>query len=355
MSQETKSITAARKLVMERLGYTHGQADHFVRVLLRNDLSILRRKDAAKFILGSTRMFLDGQLDNALAFNELNTAIRFVADHRIHDYDRDMNGLSCDEFIRQQSPLIVEDIERMKKRINAQKYVRNYDYEILKVESFEDCKKFEDYTSWCISHLKSMYDNYSLGGMNQFYILLKKGYKDVPKVKGPGYPNDSYGLSMITLSINVKGNLNTCTMRWDHDVTIDCDHTLTEEQLSRLVGANFYEIFKPSDKGKELKKLIENFQRQNGVLETQIGKYSFHVFDANRGIYEVKQEGKYNYGENKGGKRTLIGSDGKMIMDKWVNYQFQVKIPQEYLDKVDPKRLHKEFIEEMKRKGKEID
>lgn len=351
MSQEAKSIKAAQRLVMDRLKYSHDEADYFIRVILRNDLSILRRKDSGKFILGCTRMYLDGQLNNAMAFCQLNTAIRYVSDNRINDYDRNLNGLSCDEFIKQQSDGISKQIEESRRYVESHSFHRNREYTILQVNSYEECKKFGKYTSWCLSHLKSMYDNYSLDGINQFYIVLRDGFENVPKKRGEGYPRDDYGRSMIVLSVNVDGNLNTCTMRWDHDVRIDCDHTMTVEEISDLLGVNFYEVFKPSKRSVLFRDIIRKFKEVNNVLETDIGKYSFHIFDEKKGIYEVKQEGKYNYGENKGGKRCLVDHNGHIISD-WVRYQYQVKIPQEYLDKIDPKKLHDNYEKTMREQGR---
>jgi hypothetical protein len=100
-SQESKSISAAKKLVMQRLGYNEQDADEFVRVKLRNDIPSLRTPQGGKFILGATRMFCNGELRNANDIGNLNSTLKLVAsDAHINEYDRNLNGLSAQELIQ---------------------------------------------------------------------------------------------------------------------------------------------------------------------------------------------------------------------------------------------------------------
>ena len=99
-SQESKSISAAKKLLQQRLGYDEKQADDFVRVKLRNDLPVLRTPEGGKFILGVTRMFLDGELRTANDINSLNSTLKLVASEaHINEYDRNLNGISSQDLI----------------------------------------------------------------------------------------------------------------------------------------------------------------------------------------------------------------------------------------------------------------
>lgn len=47
-SQESKSISQAKRLLMQRLGYDEQQADEFIRIKLRNDLPVLRTPEGGK-------------------------------------------------------------------------------------------------------------------------------------------------------------------------------------------------------------------------------------------------------------------------------------------------------------------
>ena len=81
-SQESKSISAAKKLLTNKLGYDEQQADEFVRIKLRNDLPVLRTQEGGKFILGVTRMFIDGQLRSANDISNLNSILKLISDSR---------------------------------------------------------------------------------------------------------------------------------------------------------------------------------------------------------------------------------------------------------------------------------
>ena len=66
-SQESKSIDAAKKLYMERVGCSREEADEFVRITLRNDFPILRKPNAAKFIESISLLFFSKSSETALA------------------------------------------------------------------------------------------------------------------------------------------------------------------------------------------------------------------------------------------------------------------------------------------------
>jgi hypothetical protein len=93
-SQESKSISQAKQLVMKRLGYDEQEADDFIRVKLRGDMPNLRTRNGGKFILGVTRMFLDRQLTTATDINKLNQTLKLVSsDAHGNEYDRNLNNL----------------------------------------------------------------------------------------------------------------------------------------------------------------------------------------------------------------------------------------------------------------------
>ena len=116
-SQESKSIDAAKKLYMQRTGCSREEADEFVRITLRNDLPILRKPNAAKFILGVTRMFLDRQITDASTISQLNTTLEYVSsDAHINEYDRNLNGMSAQDLIQRFAKAVSDDFEKNKRR-----------------------------------------------------------------------------------------------------------------------------------------------------------------------------------------------------------------------------------------------
>jgi uncharacterized protein YodC (DUF2158 family) len=71
---------------------------------------------------------------------------------------------------------------------------------------------------------------------------------------------DEYGLSMIAISVNENGMLSTCTCRWNHGNGGN-DNIMNSKEISQIIGMNFFEVFKPNNK---LKELISNaVQRLN--------------------------------------------------------------------------------------------
>lgn len=290
-SQESKSIDAAKKLLMSELGYDREQADEFIRIKLRNDLPVLRDKNAAKFILGVTRMYIDGELNNAQTINRLNTTLKYVAsDAHINEYDRNLNGMSSNELIERFSSNIEADIENDRSKVNAMQFENETQYEIVRIDSFEDASKYKTYTSWCVTRDWRMFDSYTSDGMNQFYFCLKRGFENVPEEVGENSPLDEYGLSMIAVCVDGNGALTTCTCRWNHDNGGN-DNIMDTTQISQVIGQNFYNVFKPNNKWNEL---------VNGILQKiKNGENYKDLFDDStkfiNGCAVVKLNGKYNY------------------------------------------------------------
>jgi len=249
-SQESKSISAAKKLVMDKMGWDEQRADKFVREELRGDIPTLRTKNGGKFILGVTRMFLDRQLTDGGIIQQLNSTLELVAsDAHINEYDRNLNGLSAQELIDRFATARQEIGDKDREENAALELQQNNDYTIIQIDNFEQASQYGQYTSWCVTHNENMLDSYTSGGIGQFYFCLKNGFENVPEEQGENCPLDEYGLSMVAVSVDGDGNLNTSTCRWNHDNGGN-DHIMDTKQISQLIGRNFYEVFKPNNKWK---------------------------------------------------------------------------------------------------------
>lgn len=308
-SQESKSQSAAKKLVMQRLGYDEQRADEFVRLKLRNDLPALKKSTAAKFTLAATRMFLDRQLTDAQTIGDLNMALAYAANEKhYNEFDRNLNGLSAQDFINMMRPEIEADNRKKQDEVNNTQYTQNNDYDIVRIDSFEQAQQYGNYTSWCITRSKDSLKNYTADGINQFYFCLRKGFEDVPKEKGENCPLDEYGLSMVAVSVNPMGGLNTCDCRWNHDNGGN-DNIMDERLISKLVGMNFYSTFKPSEKGAKQRRLILSVQKQANLSDEDARKIKLEPFKD--GTYTVKLNGKWN----------IITKDGQfMFPNQWFGF-----------------------------------
>ena len=302
-SQESKSIAAAKKLVIQRLNYDEQEADEFVRIKLRNDIPTLRTPQGGKFILGVTRMFCDGELRTANDIGNLNSTLKLVAsDAHINEYDRNLNNLSCQELIRRFAKAMSDNLEAEKDEINQMVFDSPSDYEIVRIDSFKQALEYGDYVSWCVTHDKNMFNTYTSNGINQFYFCLKNGFEGVDEVPSEGCPLDEYGLSMIAVSVNENGMLNTCTCRWNHDNGGD-DSIMNSKEISQVIGMNFFEVFKPNNKWKDLLNTV-NQRIANGEDPRDVYDYVYNFHD---GLALVRLEGRYNY----------INEEGDYLTDQW--------------------------------------
>ena len=270
-SQESKSISAAKKLLVQRLGYNEKQADEFIRVKLRNDLPVLRTPEGGKFILGVTRMYCDGELRNSNQINDLNSTLKLVtSDAHINEYDRNLNGMTSNELISRFAQAISDNLDVEKEEVNQMVFDTPSDYEIVRIDSFEQAQQYGKYTSWCVTHQQRMFNSYTSDGIKQFYFCLKNGFENVKQIEGENCPLDEYGLSMIAVSVNENGTLSTCTCRWNHDNGGN-DSIMNSKEISQVIGMNFFEVFKPNNK---LKELISN-----AVQRLKNGENPRDIFD----------------------------------------------------------------------------
>lgn len=253
-SQESKSISSAKKYLMQR-GYGEEEADKFIRENLRNTFPALKTKKGGKFILGMARIFL-ASMENLTTANiiALNNILKLIIEGHYDEYDRNLNGLNAGKLLKQFSMSTSKDNQYTSNDLNDFKH--NAYYEIIPINSFKEAKKFSPYTDWCITNNENMYNTYTANGLNQFYFCLKNGFQNVPKEQGPNSPKDEYGLSMLAVCVDENGKLYTCTSRWNHDCGAD-DSIMNIKEITQVIGRNFYDVFKPNN---VFEKTLSNIQ-----------------------------------------------------------------------------------------------
>ena len=308
-SQESKSQSDAIKLLMDKLGWDKQKANNFVRVDLRNDITPLRDKQIGKFTLGVTRMFIKGELKDANTIGNLNATLKLLSAH-LNEYDRNLNGLSADELISKFETTRKNNVEDEKKEISKLKFGVS-DYEIVKIDSFNDAKKYYNYTNprsrWCLTYTENMFDSYTCNGINQIYFCLKNGFEDIKPIVGENRPLDEYGLSMLSIIVNENGELAYCTPRWNHD-NGGSDSVMDAVEISKVVNVNFYETFKPNNKWKTIIDVAKNKLANGEPIEDIFDEVSdFKIKD---GYIIVKLNKKYN----------VINTDGDYLFDNWFDY-----------------------------------
>ena len=305
-SQESKSIDAAKRLFMQRTGKSPEEADKFVRVDLRNDLPVLRDKNGGKFILGVTRMFLDRQLTDASTILNLNRTLKLLTQGHFNEYDRNLNGMSAQDIINRFSTAMKQMDDSEREELAGMKFTVNNDYQIVRIDDFEQSSQYGQYTSWCVTHDEDMLDSYTSDGIGQFYFCLRDGFENEPKQPGENCPLDSYGLSMVAVSVDENGRLNTCTCRWNHDNGGN-DNIMDTKQISQLIGRNFFDVFKPNGMWRGIVDDAMNRLRN--------GESPEDVFDScgdfSDGLAVVELNGKYNW---------LRADNGQLLSGQWFEY-----------------------------------
>ena len=311
---------------------------------IRNDIPNSRANDCA-YLPGITRMYLSGQIKDDRTISDINITLKLLAQAHANEYDSDLNGISAQELIDRFSTARQDDIDNAKAENAKRQFDKNNNYKIVKISTPEEAAKYGEYTSWCITHDASMYDNYTHDGLGIFYFLLKNGFENVYEERGENCPLDEYGLSMVAVSVNMNGSLNTVTCRWNHDNGGN-DNIMTDEQVSQLIGQDVYQVLKPRDikvlneterftsfeSNGEIKiydkKLKETLNVDKYGYATFTYGYDSHSYGKVNKMGEVVVKPKYFYigeFENDGYAiasiygRTLVNMKGEELYDPGVN------------------------------------
>jgi len=240
---ETKNMRLAKHYLYDSKGFNESQA---MRVIggIKSDIPN-SRLGKCKFMLALVRMFCAGEIKDYNVIDGLNKSLKYAASvAHIDEYDNNLNGLSAYDFIKRFSGVVSNGLENDKQEVSSDEYVRNSEYDIIRINSFEESEEYGEYVDWCVTYDKNMYNSYTKGGSGVFYFCLRDGFEDEEAVEGDGCPLDSYGLSMVAVSVNSDGSCNTITCRWNH-ANGGNDNIMDTKQLSQLLGVNFYDVFKP--------------------------------------------------------------------------------------------------------------
>ena len=304
-SQESTSQKEAIRYIEQKKGWSHEEADNFVRVELRHDIPSLRDKKIAKFTLGVTRMFFDGEINNERIINDLNKTLKLLSAH-LNEYDRNLNGLSAQELINRFKQVRLDNANAERAEIDSMNFSGNSNYTIVPINSFEEAEKYYEYTNpdsrWCLTYIDEMFDDYTKDGINQIYFCLQNGFENVPRQVGDKAPLDEYGLSMLSIIVNEDGGLAYCTTRWNHK-NGGSDSAMSAKEVSQVVGVNFYNTFKPNNKWANIIETVKQ-RLANGESPEDLFDY---VDDFEDGFALVECCGKCNF----------INQEGQLISNKW--------------------------------------
>ena len=304
---KNNNMKLARRYLEEKLGWKNEQIMDFFGKM-KHDIPNVRMSNC-KYFLGVTRMFMEKQLTNGESIIKLNSILKYINnDESLNtSFDKNLNGLTFEKLLEQTSDGMEQAYKLERERLGSTDFgERNTSYNIVKINSFEEASEYGKYTPWCVTHKIKAFDNYTNNGICVFYFCLKDGFENVPKKIGEGCPLDEYGLSMLAVCVDESGECKTVTCRWNHDNGGN-DNVMSTEELSRLLGVNFYEVFKPSTVFKEkLEKALSLAKK--GDFSGFDGIYDFDEY----GIAQVMLNGKCNF----------IDVNGNLLSQQWFDTMF---------------------------------
>ena len=329
-SQESESIKQAKQLVMKKLNVSPEKSDELVRINIRGTFPILRTKKGGKFILGVTRIYLNNELNDGSDVSKLNRMLDIIVNGHYNEYDRNLNNLSKQELFTRFSAEDKSLSNMQKDEVNSLEYSNKNDYEVVKIDSFEEATKYNQYAykkdQWCITYSKENYDLYTADGNNQIYFCLKNGFENIKPIKGENCPLDEYGLSMISVIVDEDGNLLYSTTRWNHS-NGGTDNSLSPKQISQTINANFFETFKPNENFKnkvnEIKNRLANNEPVKDLVDVirALGEDVFYISvgDKDNIIYKNKLisnlwfDGVHYFNDKTNMVKVYIGSKENLL------------------------------------------
>ena len=310
--RQAKNRNAAKNYIMQQFGYSESDAMKFIGQLKVKIPSV--RLQQEKFLLGVARLFIDGELsvDDYFKCTNFNQTLKLIAsDAHVNEYDNNLNGMSADELINRFADVRVGELSKRKELMGGKQYHQNREYTIVPINSYEEATKYAKYNEWCVTYSEDMFDDKTSNGAGRFYFCLQNGFENVPKKVGPNAPLDEYGLSMIAVSITMEGEPNSITCRWNHD-NGGSDSVMDDEQLSELLGVNFYNVFKPYTREELHAKGVILFDEVQPMLDNGVSPKDIFEFVGgfNDGYAKVNLNRKWNF----------INRNNKLLSDTWFDW-----------------------------------
>ena len=332
---KNNNMKPARRYLEEKLGWNNEQIMDFFGKM-QHDIPNIRMNNC-KYFLGVTRMIMEKQLTNGENITKLNAILKYINNNESinSSFDRNLNGLTFEKLSERMSEGMKQEYKSERKRLGSIDFgERNTSYNIVKINSFEEASEYSKFTSWCVTHENKTFNDYTNNGICIFYFCLKDGFENVPKKIGEGCPLDEYGLSMIAVCVDENGECKTVTCRWNHNNGGN-DNVMSTEELSRLLGVNFYEVFKPSsvfkDRLEKALSLVKNgdfsgfdyiSEFVNGIAIVSLN-YKFNLIDTSGNLHFKQwldwisnfENGIAVFKLNK--KFNFIDINGKLVSQQW--------------------------------------
>ena len=332
---KNNNMKPARRYLEEKLGWNNEQIMDFFGKM-QHDIPNVRLNNC-KYFLGVTRMIMEKQLTNGENITKLNAILKYINNNESinSSFDRNLNGLTFEKLLEQTSEGMEQAYKSERERFSSTDFgERNTSYSIVKINDFKEASEYGKYTPWCVTHEEQAFNDYTNNGICVFYFCLKDGFESIPEKIGENCPLDEYGLSMLAVCVDENGECNSITCRWN-DNNGGNGNIMSTEELSRLLGVNFYEVFKPStvfkDRLEKALSLVKNgdfsgfdyiSEFVNGIAIVSLN-YKFNLIDTSGNLHFKQwldwisnfENGIAVFKLNK--KFNFIDINGKLVSQQW--------------------------------------
>ena len=311
--------------VMEKYGNL--PLKDFIRVSIMQMFDIGHGKGPKKYLRGIFRIMLDEirclSNPDMNRINQLKDDVMYImqasqngSDPEAAQMDGDLNGMSLTQInqtFKEKRKAFFANIRNklsstFKGKSNAPRY------EKVVITNHDQCVKYAPYVGWCITFNSSAnYDTYTQGG-RRFYLFLRDGYQNVERKAGENCPFDEYGMSMVSVLVDMDGNISIITTRWNHEHDGELNNPSQEqiEMVMNLMGVNLYKECPPYTRD-ELKAMgIIPFEDVPELLAQGVEPKEIFgaVSDLGYGFTKVYLNRKYN----------LINKEGQLVSPQWFDY-----------------------------------
>jgi hypothetical protein len=345
-----------RLQLLSRFGITHGEGpSEFTKGIVR-------------IALYDLNMF--SHQEDKEGINNFSSIIKYLHDNKTQEFDENLNGLSYNDLFEKYNEIANTPNEENNDD-NIQTY--NSDYTIVPINSYAEARQYNKYCypddKWCVTYGACHYDAYTRGN-RRFYFCFKKGFEDLKPEMGPNCPLDEYGLSMISILVDSRGEPDVVTTRWNHSNRGENHPNFrTVEQIESVLGVPFYKTFKPLPQKEEknyfaivekqlqdpnipLREIFNDIEEMGNFYRVRLNS-RYNILTKNRELFShiwfndvnAVENTEYFYAGLYPSKQILIDKNANVIFPKWV-YDFDAITDApgfyiiSYKDKNDKKRYY---------------
>lgn len=319
----------------------------YLRLQLLSRFGIAHGEGPTEFTKGIVRIALYdlnmfSRQEDKDGINNFSLIIKYLHNNNVQDFDENLNNLSYNELFEKYGD--IANTPNEEDNDDIQSY--SSDYTIVPINSYEEAHQYNKYCypedQWCVTYGPHHYDSYTRDN-RRFYFCFKKGFENLRPVMGKNCPLDEYGLSMISILVDSRGEPDVVTTRWNHSNRGENNPNFrTVEQIESVIGVPFYQTFKPlspKDTKDDYAEVEKELQDPNIPL-----KDIFNDIEEMGNFYRVRLNRRYNivnkdrelfshiWFENirdnsngffcaklHSGKGLILDRDANIVFPKWVH------------------------------------